>query len=451
MSQSDIVNTGSIGMDQNVKSFAFIRIAASSLMLASTLAGCSGGALQSHVATNVSKGEAKAGELAMSAERSLAKRDAVTAITAAEGAVEIAPREASYRVLLGRAYLTAGRFGSAETALSDAMSLGAGDAKTVVSLALAKVASGKMAAARSLLAEHMDAVPGPDYGLAMAMAGDPLEGIRILSLAVQEPGAGAKERQNLAYAYALAGRWRDARMMAEADLSPVAAAQRVAMWAQASEADAAPYRVAALIGAKIGVADPGLPQQLALIEQSLVQIAVAEPSQPAPDVIQQPMPEAAIAAIGVPGAPVSAVTVRSEASPIRDSAPRQAAFARPKLTARIQTVEYVRPVTAGASNWVVQVGAYDSAAVAREKWSAMARSRASFSGFQPVSSTITVDGKLYHRLALSGFGGRGDAVMMCAKIRSGGGSCFVRQVAPEAKAQSWAAAARPRGKQIAMR
>lgn len=449
-----------------LKKRAFLKMAASSLMIATALAGCSGNAVRSGIASTANP-DRKASELAASAERALAKQDAAAAVQAAETAVAMTPREANYRVLLGRAYLAAGRFASAQTALSDAMTLGVVDAKTVVSLALAKVGSGNPASARDLLVEHMDVIPASDYGLAMAMAGDPLEGVRILSHAVREPGAGAKARQNLAYAYALSGRWRDARMMAEADLAPVAAAQRVAMWAQTAEVGAEPYRVAALIGAKAGIADPGLPQQLALVDQSLVQIAVAEaPAAPpafAPEAMSEPAPEpvapanaervAVAAAIEAPLIAADPRPAREAAqivrAPIGKALVGRAYAKAMRFTAPIQTVAYIRPVASVASNWVVQVGAYDSAAVARQKWQMMARS--SFAGFQPVNSTVTVDGRLYHRLALSGFAVRADADQMCAKIRSRGGSCFVRQAGQEAKTQNWAAATKFKGRQIAMR
>src|SRR3546814_9732647 len=77
-----------------------------------------------------------------------------------------------------------------------------------------------------------DIVPAADYGLAMAMAGDAPEGVRILSEMIHDPAATARTRQNLAYAYALAGRWKDARMMAGFDLDPLAANQRITQWAQ---------------------------------------------------------------------------------------------------------------------------------------------------------------------------------------------------------------------------
>src|SRR3546814_8099117 len=82
--------------------------------------------------------------------------------------------------------------------LADAMTLGNRDARTIVTLALVKVGLGKDRAARDLLASHADIVPAADYGLALAMAGDAPEGVRILSEMIHDPAATARTRQNLA-------------------------------------------------------------------------------------------------------------------------------------------------------------------------------------------------------------------------------------------------------------
>ena len=53
------------------------------------------------------------------------------------------PRNAGYRAVLGAAYLETGRFASAATAFGDALDLGDQDPRTVLSYALAKVATGR--------------------------------------------------------------------------------------------------------------------------------------------------------------------------------------------------------------------------------------------------------------------------------------------------------------------
>jgi Flp pilus assembly protein TadD len=452
-------------MDRSMKRKALLKMAAPSVIVATTIVGCSGNALNTHAARALDKTERNLATLAASSERALGKRDFAAAVTAAEAAVESAPDNAEYRTLLGRAYLSAGRYSSAELALADAMTLGAKDARTIVNLSLAKVAIGRSDAARALLADHMDVIPAPDYGLAMAMAGDPEEAVRILTQAVQEPGAGAKERQNLAYAYALSGRWRDARMMAEADLSSLEAMQRIARWAQTAERGAEAVRVAALVGgAAPAASDPGLPQRLALAQDAPMALAAAAPVAPEPVAAPEATPEPEAAPVAVASvepaaqpAAAEAPLIRAQRSPARwaiaaakpgFSSPL-ASTARPRAAA-FRRVALIKPVPNAASGWVVQIGAYDSQAIAQEKWQRMARAGSPYAAFQPVNSTVTIDGRMFHRLAISGFAGREDAVRMCATIRQRGGSCFVRLGAPEAKPQGWAAAA-VKGRQFAFR
>jgi hypothetical protein len=52
--------------------------------------------------------------------------------------------------------------------------------------------------------------------------------------------------------------------------------------------------------------------------------------------------------------------------------------------------------------------------------------------------TIDHNGRLLHRVAISGFGKRGDAAQVCRVIRTRGGECFVRINAGD-KAIDWAA------------
>src|SRR3546814_21171550 len=64
----------------------------------------------------------------------------------------------------------------------------------------------------------------------MALAGDTEEGLRILSAEARQLDATARTRQNLAYTLALAGRWRESKMVASQDLSPEDAGKRVGAW-----------------------------------------------------------------------------------------------------------------------------------------------------------------------------------------------------------------------------
>ena len=413
----------------------FRKAALSSLLIATTMVGCTGAAFRPSASAVQVKGDPD--KLAAAADKAIVGRNGARAVEAAEAAVQLSPQNAAYRHLLGRAYIAAGRFASAQSALADAMALGNADASTVVSLALVQVAQGRADDARALLAAHADTVPAGDYGLAMAMAGDPAEGVRILSEAIHDPSATARTRQNLAYAFALAGRWKDARLMAGFDMEPLAANKRISDWAQMAEPSLAPLRVAALMGVT-PAADPGQPVALALAAPVDAPMALAQ-ADPAP---QAPAPVEIAQAD-----PVAAAVPVEEAAPAPISFAERAAIkarldepASRRLNTRIAKVAAFRPATGAASNWVVQLGAYDNAAIAKEKWFAMARRNGAIAAFPVVTSQVTVSGKAYHRLAVSGFGGRADALGLCRSIRAQHGQCFVRQTGPDATLQRWALA-----------
>jgi Flp pilus assembly protein TadD len=457
-----------------MKRTTFGKAAISSLVVATTMVGCTGAAFRPH-ATAVNQ-KSDAGKFASEAGRALSSRDGAKAVPAAEAAVRAAPQNATYRQLLGRAYVADGRFVSAETALTDAMTLGNADARTIVSLALVKVALGKGAEAHDLLVANADKLPAADYGLALAMAGDPVEGVRVLTEAVDGPSSSARTRQNLAYAYALAGRWKDARVMVGQDLDPLAANQRIQQWAMIAEPSLAPQRVAAVMGVAINASDAGQPAVLALApapSTTPVQTAeaAAAPQDAAPvdsslPTVVQTADVAPAMAPAAPAAPVIAADpapARVAAAPAkadalvreRSAAAGKAAKSRaaPALAvaasaAKAQQIAYIKPVEK-PSNWVVQLGAFDTAAIAKEKWLRMAQHDATLAAFPVLTSQVTVKGKAFSRLAISGFAGRADAMSLCKSIQAQRGQCFVREGAPGATPQRWAVAAK--GRQYASR
>jgi Flp pilus assembly protein TadD len=445
-----------------MKRKTFAKAALSSLLVATTMVGCTGAAFRPSASAVQQKGNP--GKLAIAAEKALADRNGAKAVEAAEAAVQLEPQNAAYRQILGRAYVLAGRFASAQTALNDAMTLGNSDASTVVSLALVQVAQGRPDDARALLVAHADTVPAADYGLAMAMAGDPGEGVRILSEAIHDPSATARTRQNLAYAYALAGRWKDARMIVGLDMEPLAANKRISDWAQIAEPSLGAMRVATLMGVTIQEGDVGQPVALALAPASAgAPVATAEaaplPQAQAEAPVQMAQADPAPQPV-IQRAPV-APAIRTTPKPTRVAArdfiiedhnarhmpTKSRAEAAP--VARMQQAAFIKPVAAGASNWVVQLGAYDSAAIAKEKWMTMAGRSSTLAAFPVLTSQATVKGKPYHRLAISGFGSRADAMSACRTIRAKSGQCFVRESVQGATPQRWAVATR--GRQFASR
>lgn len=444
-----------------IKNKAFLKLVGSSLIIATTMVGCSGASNKARPALTAAKADKQAAAFAAVAEKALAKRDFAAALAAAEGAVAARPDNATYRTLLGRAYIANGRFASAEAALDDAMTLGNSDPRTIISLALAKTAQNKAVEARGLLGEYIDVLPAADYGLAIALAGDAREGVRVLSHAIHEPSAGAKERQNLAYAYALSGHWREARLMAAQDMAPLAAAQRIALWAQTAEPGAEAVRVAALLGVAPRADDAGLPVRLALAPAPAgepIEMAEAPLVEMLPigDVPSEAAPVAVAAmdrgfVVEREDAPaVAAPVIRAPEGPARQPVlaemPR---VVRDVVKPMIQKVALIKPVEgAAASPWVVQLGAYDSAAIAKERWQRMTQSHQNLATFPVITSMATVNGKTFHRLAVSGFDSRASADQMCRTIKAQKGQCFVRAGEPAAKTERWVAA---KGKQFASR
>src|SRR3546814_1462333 len=97
------------------------------------------------------------------------------------------------------------------------MDLGVRDGNTVIALTLAHIALGQKSEALTLLRDYREVVPASDAGLALALAGDSESATYILAGAARQQGADARTRQNLALAFALSGRWAQARIVAAQD------------------------------------------------------------------------------------------------------------------------------------------------------------------------------------------------------------------------------------------
>ncbi len=472
-----------------MKRKAFFNIAASSLIVAGSMVGCNGAALNIQAGASAGKMQQMASAQAREAEKAIASRDAGKAIQIAEAAVAASPDSAEYRVLLGRAYMMSGRFDSARTAFADALSLGSTDPRAIVHLSLIHVAQGNSAHARTLLSDHAAHLPAADYGLAMAMAGDPNEAIRVLSQAIQDPAATAKERQNLAYSFALAGKWTEARQLASLDLAPLDAAKRVMGWAQYAQPGAESQRVIAMMGVAPRADDAGLPVRLALApaapasatpaaQSAPIQMAQADAQSPAEimDPVEIEENDAAPAAMAqatasasapVPQAPALSgeqLALMAEASqdvppfqPVKKQAPAAplspllrpassslAKAEAPKARVAAAASTTWRPVeTSHGSAWVVQLGAFSTPEAAKAGWWRTVDRNSKLEQFPLVRSEVTVDGRQLHRVAIAGFANRAGAAELCSRIRGNGGSCFVRMGGAEASPSRWALAKRP--------
>lgn len=439
-----------------------LRTGLSTALAAGLLAGCAMGGSGAHPS-----------KFASGASSALEKGNAAKAVGLAEQAVLSDPRNADYRVLLGNAYLRAGRFASAQQAYNEAIDLGADSGKAGLSLALADVALGRNAQALDTLATYRDSIPASDLGLALALAGDTGRGVAVLVDALRGGENTAKIRQNLAYAYALDGKWREARVMASQDVPAGELDARMSEWALLATPEAAQARVAALIGVPASVADAGQPSALALANypstEQLAQEAqgaqfaqaaaqelpaVQQPAEPAPLIESQPVVQLAAwdapASSAAPEAPAPAPAPKRNSAyrvvgdyipdtpapppsiPAPQSAPpaSKASAPAPRQTASVAA-------SPDRSTHVVQLGSFSTPEGARRAWRHYSAKMPQLKGYRNVTTQVTVNGRQFWRVQAAGFAGYGSASTMCGSVKARGGVCLVmaapRSISPQGR------------------
>ena len=431
-----------------------LALAAGTALASVTLAGCA------------TKAAPRADFSAGRAEAALAKGDTGAAIDNAEAAVLADPRNANYRTMLGAAYMDAGRFQAARTSFDDAMKLGDTSPRTALGFALASIATGDRAAALRVLSDGRDDIPAADLGLAVALAGEPQQGVFVLSNAIRSGDNTPKTRQNLAYAMALNGTWVGARIMAAEDVPADQLDVRLAEWAALAQPDQTTNRVAALLGTH-AIADPGQPVELALANHPSTEQMVAEAASTyaAPVAEAAPVQQVAYTGGELPAAEYTpmAVTAPIEEAPalavatVPVEAPHDfsEAFAAPapsgatpaqmiaaavdfvsqpvvqQTPARLAAAEVVpaaprtavRQATDHTGSHLVQLGSFSSEQGARRAWSIYARQFPQLSEFDMVITKAVVRGKTYYRVNAGGLQ-RAEASTMCSSVRKRGQGCF---------------------------
>ena len=417
----------------------------SALLLGGTMVGCAanGGSLASAGDRSGAAAANGAATNAGKAQTALARRDGSAAIGYAEGAVALMPQSAEYRMLLGQSYLEGGRFASASQAFADTLALSPTNGKAALNLALAQVATGDWQAARQTLATQAAIIPALDRGLALSLAGDTAGGIALLTEVARSPETSAKVRQNLALSFALAGRWQEARVVAAADMAPADVDARLEQWAIFAQPAAASDQVASLLGVR-AAADSGQPVALAL-NAARVAPGVPEQALAAADPVEAAPVEAVADRVELASAPAAgfskvtfgprqevvqalpAMMLRPAGGPIKLAA-ASAPTGRGLATAAYQ----VKAQATGT--WYVQLGAFESAGVAKDAWGRASRRFAVLAGHSPNGMTFKAKGEDFYRLSIGGFS-RSAADSMCRQYRAKGGSCFVRQGAGDMMAQ----------------
>lgn len=387
------------------------------------------------------------------AQTALAKGQVDKAIAHAEAAVLAEPRNPGSRALLGAAYLEAGRFQAAATSFGDALDLGDENPRTVLSFALAKTAMGDSRAAMAVLDEYARLIDPADLGLAMALAGQPERGVHVLVNAVRATDeASPKLRQNLAYAYALAGNWRLARVMAAEDVPADQLDARLTEWAAMSAPEMQQQRVAALLNVSPRV-DPGQPQHLALANFPSQEMMVAEAAAQAPAALAAAEPMAPPAPVAQPAAATASFAqafpanepsirtvdpskpaqgVRFVSSPVVQDVPVSAqrrAPAGPRVAATAPQRRMAAPAVAvspndkAAATHLVQLGSYDSKIEAERGWAVLKSRFPQLKDHDVVITEAVVNGRTFWRVAAAGFGAM-SAKSMCSTVKSAGRGCF---------------------------
>jgi Flp pilus assembly protein TadD len=422
------------------------RFALATALAAGLLAGCTAGGPHPE-------------RMVASAESALKGGNTNKAITFAEQAVLVDPRNPAYRMLLGNAYLRSGRFEAASQAYSEALDLGEDGGKSALSLALAKIAQGKNAEAIDTLNAYRDALPASDYGLALALAGQPGQAATLLADALRAGENTAKMRQNLAYAYALDGGWREARVMASQDVPAGELDARLQQWAAMGKPEDGRKRVASLLGVPLR-ADEGQPAALALANFPETQPASAEagakaegadlakaaidelPAAPLPtetqpvvaDASSMPVP-AQIAAIEVPASapapqPYLMVAAKAEAPAPSAAVPAPLKTARTKAEPVKMAAAVIPAAVSGEqSTHVAQLGSFSSEAGAKRAWQHFATRNPALNSYRSQITQVTVRGHQFWRVQAAGFAGFSPAKSVCQTVKAQGGVCLVMATA----------------------
>jgi Flp pilus assembly protein TadD len=442
-------------MTRNAHRTRMLALAAGTALVTLAMGGCA------------TKAAPRADLSAGRADVALKQGKAQEAVTHAEAAVLADPRNPAYRAMLASAYLEAGRFQSAAATFDDAMKLGDNSARTALSFALAKIAAGDNDAAVAVLNDWRDDLPPADLGLALALAGEPDQGVLVLANALRGGDATPKLRQNLAYAYALQGNWRAARLMAAEDVPADQLDARISQWAMTAKPEDYGTRVAALIGVT-QAADPGQPVELALANNpSAEQLAAeataqaASPAEAAPQQVaatgelpaldqtaqaaEEPAPALAVAEVpsvepphsfqdafaapaptGATPAQVMTAAAAFVTNPVVQAMPARYGAAvpdnRPRRVSH-RSIAEAAPASVANGTHLVQLGSFASEQGARRAWGIYTSRFPQLAQYEMVITQAQVRGKSYWRVSAGGFQSA-SARSMCSSVQARGQGCI---------------------------
>lgn len=455
--------------------------AVSAILAASMLAGC---AVSQEKTGFGGKADMDVG-VATRALAALNSNDIPLAIDLGERAVAKSPTDAGFRALLGNAYFAAGRFASAESAYKDSLTIYSNQPRVILKLALVQIALGKRSEALSFLDAGRSVLDPADYGLALALAGQPGDAIPVLDAAARAQGADSRVRQNLALAHALAGDWSEARTIAAQDVPANQLDARIQQWMQLATPGKSGDQIAALVGVTPAAVDQGQPIRLALrntdtrlaaaapapagaapVAASSPRVAEAAPpppvavvSAPAPKFVEavaveaptvaavpavapapapKPVPRPVVAEAASP--PAVTMAMMAAAAPEAPSAflafmPKRPAprVAKPAKVRRTAAVTPRFQPRRGES--VMQLGAYRSPAQVAQAWARLTQRYPALRAYLPLRARFDSANGTFWRLSVQGFGNQREAIARCQVLKRKGGNCFVRGFAGDQPVQ----------------
>jgi len=290
-------------------------------------------------------------------------------------------------------------------------------------------------AGASQVAGLLGVSPGEDPGQPVRLALAPVADDSALAFAEAMPEAAAPAASNASFAQAAPAPVYTEVAYAEAPApapEPAAApgaptASAAVAFAEAAPAEAPAFWVptaqayeSAPAPEPVAIAEAPAPRPAALADVADAIDRVAET--PAPEPVPAPVQAryvAAARALVQPPAPL----IRASAMAARTPPP---AFRR------------ARPAVArGNQPVVVQLGAFSNEGNAERAWIAAERDY-DLGDYRPLTTTFNHEGRMLHRVSVSGFASTGDAQRLCGAIKAQGGACFVRAQAGDSSIR-WAA------------
>ena len=194
----------------------------------------------------------------------------------------------------------------------------------------------------------------------------------------------------------------EARALAEAEAQRLAMADSAVQEATIIDAPASEGPVNEAL-----TDENGAPAQAAAIAEALVQAqAEANPGVLTASTRPTPRPRSTRVA--------SAGTTATDARPVAQDRPAEAPTPAPEAA----------PAVAQASGPQVQLGAFDSSAIASSEWNRLMNKHVVFGGKQQVIQQHQSNGRTFWRLRVAGFDSLSEARQFCAALKSAGTDCL---------------------------